>query len=271
MELIRTPLKWVGSKARIMETLRPHLPAGDRLVEPFAGSCAVMMNTDYESYLIADVNQDLIHMYVSMVGFTDRFLHTAENLFETRNTPESYYSLRLAFNSKSHDSADRAALFFYLNRHCFNGLCRYNQKGEFNVPFGKYKKPYFPEKEICAFVEKAKRAEFICGHYSETLSMVKSGDVVYCDPPYLTDTDNFTAYHTQGFTHLDHGRLSRKLRRLSARGIPVIASNSDLDMVRYLYSGFCIEPITAPRSVGAAPGSQKSAGELIIKSGVSYA
>lgn len=101
--------------------------------------------------------------------------------------------------------------------------------------------------------------------------MVKSGDVVYCDPPYLTDTDNFTAYHTQGFTHLDHGRLSRKLRRLSARGIPVIASNSDLDMVRYLYSGFCIEPITAPRSVGAAAGSQKSAGELIIKSGVSYA
>lgn len=70
--------------------------------------------------------------------------------------------------------------------------------------------------------------------------MVKSGDVVYCDPPYLTDTDNFTAYHTQGFTHLDHGRLSRKLRRLSARGIPVIASNSDLDMVRYLYSGFVL-------------------------------
>lgn len=154
MELIRTPLKWVGSKARIMETLRPHLPAGDRLVEPFAGSCAVMMNTDYESYLIADVNQDLIHMYVSMVGFTDRFLHTAENLFETRNTSESYYSLRLAFNSKSHDSADRAALFFYLNRHCFNGLCRYNQKGEFNVPLESTKSPISQRKKSAHLLKK---------------------------------------------------------------------------------------------------------------------
>lgn len=270
MELIRTPLKWVGSKSRIMETLRPHLPAGDRLVEPFAGSCSVMMNTDYDEYLIADVNADLIALYQAIASNPFDLIDRTKLLFETYNSADAYYDCRDSFNHDD-DPEWRPALFLYLNRHCYRGLCRYNKQGHFNTPYGHYKKPYFPEKEIHALSNKAKRATFICGGYAETLRLARDGDVVYCDPPYLTDTDNFTAYHTQGFTHLDHGRLSRKLRRLSMRGIPVIASNSDLDMVRYLYSGFCIEPITAPRSVGVAAGSQKSAGELIIKSGVSHA
>ncbi len=97
------------------------------------------------------------------------------------------------------ESVENAARFLYLNRHCFNGLCRYNRRGEFNVPFGKYKKPYFPADEIRAFAEKAKRATFITAHYSETLDLVRDGnDVVYCDPPYLTESDNFTAYHERG-------------------------------------------------------------------------
>lgn len=101
---------------------------------------------------------------------------------------------------------ESAARFMYLNRHGFNGLCRYNRRGQFNVPFGKYKKPYFPLDEIHAFKEKAKRATFITAHYSETLELVRDGyDVIYCDPPYLTESDNFTAYHGSGFTHMDQG------------------------------------------------------------------
>ncbi len=70
----KTILKWAGSKARIMEQLRPHLPKSKRLVEPFAGSCAVMMNTDYEQYLIADVNDDLINLYLMIQNDTEYFL-----------------------------------------------------------------------------------------------------------------------------------------------------------------------------------------------------
>ncbi|EKT8770242.1 Dam family site-specific DNA-(adenine-N6)-methyltransferase, partial [Salmonella enterica] len=165
---VKTPLKWVGSKARLMPKLRQHLPEGKRLVEPFAGSCAVMMNTDYDEYLIADVNPDLVNLYKAMAYHTDALLNELESLFTAGSLGDEesravfYYAVRDAFNlsgkSFGSESVEAAARFLYLNRHCFNGLCRYNRRGQFNVPFGKYKKPYFPADEICAFAEKAKRA-----------------------------------------------------------------------------------------------------------------
>nr|WP_129952945.1 Dam family site-specific DNA-(adenine-N6)-methyltransferase [Rahnella sp. RFA10(1/100)] len=260
---MKTVLKWAGSKVRIIEKLKVYLPAGERLIEPFAGSCAVMMNTDYPAYLVADANRDLIDMYKLIAEQPAAFIQTAEALFATGNTEAEYYRLRFAFNSKPAGDKDRAPLFLYLNRHCFNGLCRYNKNGEFNVPYGKYKKPYFPKIEILAFAEKAKLATFLCGNYSEALKAVQAGDVVYCDPPYLTETANFTAYHSVGFGHEEHGRLARSARRLAGRGVPVVISNSDTDMVRYLYKDFSINKITAPRSIGAAAGSIKSAQEVI--------
>ncbi len=261
---MKTVLKWAGSKVRIIETLKQHLPAGQRLVEPFAGSCAVMMNTDYPEYLIADVNPDLISLYQAIKLDAEQFIQDAKRYFEVGNDAERYYSIRAEFNLCS-DWQWRAAMFLYLNRHCFNGLCRYNQSGGFNVPFGKYKAPYFPEAEIRAFAEKAVRATFVCCDYSEALRMVRPGDVVYCDPPYLTETGNFTAYHSDGFGLEGHGRLARRARRLSAKGIPFVLSNSDTAMVRYLYKDFSITQITAPRSIGAAAGSIKSAQEIIAK------
>lgn len=262
---MKTVLKWAGSKVRIIEKLKHHLPSGQRLVEPFAGSCAVMMNTDYPAYLIADANRDLIDMYKLIAQQPAAFIQAAEALFVTGNHEEEYYRLRFAFNSKPAGDKDRAPLFLYLNRHCFNGLCRYNKKGEFNVPFGKYKKPYFPKAEILAFAEKAKLATFVCGNYSEALNAAELGDVVYCDPPYLTESANFTAYCSETFGQVEHGRLARSARRLAGRGVPVVLSNSDADMVRYLYKDFSISEINAPRSIGAAAGSIKTAKEIIAK------
>ncbi|OAZ33651.1 adenine methylase [Klebsiella aerogenes] len=273
---VKTPLKWVGSKVRIMPQLRDHLPEGKRLVEPFAGSCAVMMNTDYDEYLIADLNPDLVNLYKVMAYYTDAFLNELDLMFsagalgDLESRAAYYYAIREAFNlsgkALGSESLEAAVRFMYLNRHCFNGLCRYNRRGQFNVPFGKYKKNYFPLKEILAFAEKAKRATFITAHYSETLALVRAGDVVYCDPPYLTESGNFTSYTESGFSHLDQGRLARKLRRLTENGVSVVVSNSDLEMVHYLYAGFEAVKVNAPRSVGAATASQKVAKELILKS-----
>ena len=263
---VKTPLKWVGSKARIMPQLKRHLPEGKRLVEPFAGSCAVMMNTDYDEYLIADVNPDLINLYQQIKDKPDAVLHYLGKTFMLDNSAEGFYKNREHFNTNLRHPIERAVLFLYLNRHCFNGLCRYNKRGHFNVPYGKYKKPYFPKDEIVAFAEKAKRATFLCASYAETLDLVRDGDVVYCDPPYLTESENFTAYHASGFNHMDQGRLSRRLRKLAAKGVPVVASNADLPAVHYLYAGFEAMRINAPRSVGAAATSQKTAVELILKS-----
>ena len=129
---VKTPLKWVGSKARLMPLLLPHLPKGQRLVEPFAGSCAVMMNTDYDEYLVADVNPDLIGFYRAAAAETSDLIERARHLFETFNSEHGYYDSRDSFNHDG-DPAWRPALFLYLNRHGFNGLCRYNKAGRFNI------------------------------------------------------------------------------------------------------------------------------------------
>lgn len=262
---VKTPLKWVGSKSRLLPQLLPHLPKGKRLVEPFAGSCSVMLNTEYDEYLIGDVNPDLIALYKAIAANPYDVIDIARLLFENYNHAYGYYINRDSFNHND-DPAWRPALFLYLNRHCFNGLCRYNKAGGFNVPYGKYKKPYFPEAEILAFAEKAKRATFLCAGYAETLDLVRDGDVVYCDPPYLTESQSFTQYHASGFDAVDHGRLTRKLRKLARKGIIVVASNSDVEAVRYLYAGFDFVRVNAPRSVGAAAASQKVAPELTLKS-----
>lgn len=260
---MNTVLKWVGSKSRIMPELSKHLPAGRRLVEPFAGSCAVMMNTDYQEYLIADINPDLINMYQVIKDDCEAFIQGVHDLWSwpDLNDADRYYLIRKAFNGPAvkADSYIRAVYFLYLNRHGYRGSCRYNRKGEFNIPYGNYKKPYLPENEIRSFAEKAQRAEFIFAEFRETLSMVADGDVIYCDPPY---DETFNGYHSGGFDHDEQAELACLLMGASERN-PVVASNSDTPLVRKLYAGFDIQQIAAPRSIGVAAGEGKSAVEII--------
>lgn len=256
-----TILKWAGNKTAIMSELIKHLPAGPRLVEPFAGSCAVMMATDYPHYLVADINPDLINLYRVIKSGSDLFTTIAKELFSKNNTAENYYGIRKEFNHDRQWPAEwRAAMFLYLNRHCYRGLCRYNQSGHFNSPYGNYKSPYFPENEIQAFAEKAQRATFICASYDETLALLQTGDVVYCDPPY---DGTFSGYHTAGFTEDDEYHLASILERWSSEGHPVIVSNSDTSLTRSLYRNFTLHRITAKRSMGVAAGDGKSATEII--------
>ena len=234
---VRPFLKWAGGKLRIVERIRETLPPGDRLVEPFVGSGAVFMNTDYPEYVLADSNPDLIQLYRILqeggAGFIAacRALFTAEN-----NARETYYRLREEFNGCT-DPERRAALFLYLNRHGYNGLCRFNSKGAFNVPFGRYKRPYFPEREMHAFRDKAARARFVRADFETVMAATSAGDVVYCDPPYvpLSDSANFTAYSTGGFSPHDQHRLARAAEEAAARGVPVAISNHDRPEIRAVY------------------------------------
>lgn len=154
----------------------------------------------------------------------------------------------------------RAVYFLYLNRHGYRGLCRYNKSGHFNIPYGNYKNPYFPEKEIRAFAEKAQRATFICASFDETLAMLKAGDVVYCDPPY---DGTFSGYHTDGFTEDDQYHLASVLEHRASEGHPVIVSNSDTSLTRSLYRNFTHHYIRAKRSIGVVAGEGKFATEMI--------
>ncbi len=256
-----TILKWAGNKTAIMPELIKHLPSGPRLVEPFAGSCAVMMATDYPHYLVADINADLINMYQVIKDEVEHFIAISKALFACNNFSEQYYVIREEFNHlHSLDLIWRGAYFLFLNRHCYRGLCRYNRAGHFNVPYGNYKAPYFPEAEIRTFAEKAQRATFICASYDETLALLVPGDVIYCDPPY---DGTFSAYYTAGFTEDDQYQLASILERRASEGHPVIVSNSDTFLTRSLYRNFTHNRINVKRSIGIAAGEGKTADELI--------
>lgn len=271
---VKPPLKWAGSKVRVMPELLKHLPEGKRLVEPFAGSCAVMMNTDYDSYLVADANHNLVNAYIMMAHHTDALLAELEILFSAGSVGtesqrgEFYYCVRTSLNHDGRLShVEKAARFLYLNRHGYNGMCRYNLRGEFNVPYGKYKSPYFPDIEIRAFAEKAKRASFVCADFTETLALIVPGDVIYCDPPYnpLAGKASFTKYHSTNFSIASQQRLAGMLVNLADAGYPVVASNSDCDLThsQYGFGRFDLHTISVGRSVGAATGGSSTASEII--------
>ncbi len=237
MKKNRAFLKWAGGKYPVIDEIRRHLPEGKRLIEPFVGAGSVFLNTDFDEYILADINRDLIDLYNSVKLNSGQFIKDARVLFcQESNVSEVYYQLRDEFNSTT-DSSRRSVLFLYLNRHCYNGLCRYNSRGEFNVPFGRYKKPYFPEAEILWFVERSKNATFVCEHYSQTLANADIGSVVYCDPPYapLSATANFTAYHTNSFSLNDQKSLAEWAEILSQRHVPVLISNHDTELTRDWY------------------------------------
>ncbi|MCT2387315.1 Dam family site-specific DNA-(adenine-N6)-methyltransferase [Erwinia pyrifoliae] len=259
-----TVLKWVGSKVKVMAELKKHLPAGDRLVEPFAGSCAVMMNTDYPAYLVADINADLINLYVQIKEHENEFLSLAAQVFAQNKTEERYFAIRAEFNNEPALSVlYRAVYFLYLNRHGYRGVCRYNLGGGFNVAFEKISKPYFPEKEVSAFAAKSHRATFVCAGFADTLALVRHGDVIYIDPPY---DGTFSKYHTQGFGRSEHIKLAAAVQQLHSLGYPVVVSNSDTQFTREAYTGFEINSITTFRSIGVAAGTGKKAAEIVAVS-----
>ncbi|MBD8169545.1 Dam family site-specific DNA-(adenine-N6)-methyltransferase [Erwinia persicina] len=260
----KTILKWVGSKVKVMTELKKHLPAGDRLVEPFAGSCAVMMNTDYPAYLVADINADLINMYVQIKQHENAFIALAAKVFAQNKTAECYKAIRAEFNNEpALTLLYRAVYFLYLNRHGYRGVCRYNLSGGYNTPFEKIAKPYFPENEIRAFAEKAGRATFVCAGFAETLAMVQAGDVIYSDSPY---DGTFSQYHTAGFGRPEQIELAALLEQLRTQGYPVVVSNSDTEFTREAYAGFNLSKITTFRSVGVAAGDGKKAAEILAVS-----
>lgn len=258
-------LKWAGGKYRLVDRIRTHLPAGDRLVEPFAGSAAVFLNTAYPHALLADVNADLIALYRMVQHHGPAFIEAARTLFTPlNNCPERYYAFRDQFNSTA-DPWTKALLFLYLNRHGYNGLCRYNAAGGFNVPFGRYTRPYFPAAELRAFHERSQGVVFECADFRTVLSGVHTGDVVYCDPPYvpLTATANFSDYAAGGFGARDQEDLARWAADLCARGVPVVISNHDTPITVTLYRHAQVERFGVQRFISCNGRRRQVAAELL--------
>lgn len=246
-----------------MAELKLALPKGTRLIEPFCGSGAVMMNTAYSNYVLADINADVINTYKTIRTSPDLVITLLSELYESCRKREQYDAIRAEFNARTARSERMAAIFIYMNRHGYRGLCRYNKrKGEFNVPWGDYRKPYFPEKEIRCMADRLVNTELLCAGFEDSLKLAREGDVVYCDPPYV-NPGKFTNYHSSGFTEAQQRALVDILNKLPEKGVHVVASSHDAENIRHMYTGFTIRGFNAPRSVYNGSGEGKKAKEII--------
>ncbi|MFC3908116.1 Dam family site-specific DNA-(adenine-N6)-methyltransferase [Legionella dresdenensis] len=237
MQKTKPFLKWAGNKFRCLDKILAALPAGNRLIEPFTGSGAIFLNSDYTEYLLAEQNNDLVMLFQCLQTQGTRFIDYCAQLFiPENNCAEKYYLLRAEFN-QLRASKRRAALFLYLNRHGYNGLCRYNQQGLFNVPFGLYHRPYFPRNEMEFFLAKSLAAQFIKSDFRQTFQQSQPGDVIYCDPPYvpLSASANFSAYIGKKFTEQDQIDLVGLAIASAEKGCTVIISNHDTEFTRFHY------------------------------------
>ncbi|UTO82732.1 Dam family site-specific DNA-(adenine-N6)-methyltransferase (plasmid) [Escherichia coli] len=266
-EFERSIFKWAGGKFGVLEQIFRYLPEGKRLIEPFVGGGAVFMNAGYQENLLNDVNADLINFYKTLQREAHSLITLAHRFFLDYNTQEGFLAVRNAFNKQVYDDLHRAAAFLFLNRHCFNGLTRYNQAGEFNVGYGKYKTPYFPLQEMEAFLGAEGRSEFVCGDFAAVIEGAGEGDVIFCDPPYepLPNTEGFTNYSGHDFKFEEQKRLVSLLTDAHRRGAKVLITNSGAPNIRELYqdSGFRVEPLFARRSVSCKRDTRGVAHDVI--------
>lgn len=261
-------LKWAGGKYSLMPELDRLIPAGGRLVEPFVGGGSVFLNSDkHERFLLADANPDLINLYQMLAVVPEQVTLLARQLFAEMNDEPGYFAVRQAFNAQQMTGPERAAAFLYLNRHCFNGLIRYNRAGEFNVGWGKKTGPYFPDKELLAFAAVAPNCVFMNAGYRRTLSLAGKGDVVYCDPPYepLPGTAGFTNYAAGGFAWTDQVALAESCVAAHQRGARVVISNSTAPRIIELYEerGFTLHHVSARRSISSKASTRENAADIV--------
>jgi len=253
------PLKWAGGKRWLVPRLkalwRDH--ADHRLVEPFVGGLAVALGLRPRRALLNDINRHLIHFY----RWLQRGLVVETELVHDEDT---YYRYREQFNALvrrgKEASKEAAELFYYFNRTGYNGLCRFNKKGEFNVPFGRYRRINY-RRDFSAYAPLLDGWQFMAQDF-EDLDL-GTGDFVYADPPYDVE---FTSYSAGGFDWDEQVRLACWL---AAHPGPVVASNQATGRILDLYRrlGFRIELLQAPRRI-SCNGDRAPAREMLATRGV---
>lgn len=263
-------LKWVGGKARLLEQFADLLPEEfDGYHEPFVGGGAMFFHLDPSEARLSDVNGRLVETYRVIRDALPELIARLEEHRE-RHGEAYYYRQRQRMNApRGLDEVQRAALFIYLNKTCFNGLYRENKRGEFNVPMGRYANPSVFDLGNLASASRALQGVRIeQASFDSVLEHARPGDFVYFDPPYvpISATSSFTSYAAEGFDDELQLRLAQTFDELARRGCLVMLSNSDCDFVRELYAGWRIESVLAPRSVNSRADKRGAVGEVAVLS-----
>ena len=262
---IQPLIKWAGGKQRLLTVYRKLFPKEFKNYhEPFLGSGAVFFYLRPKKAVLIDKNEELINFYRVVRDFPEELM---ELVLSYKVSKEFYYEIR-SLNPRELNEIQRAARFLYLNKTAYNGLWRVNSKGEFNVPFGRYKKvKFFDRDNLLRASELLKRATIICGDFEEVLNYVNKGDFVYMDPPYypLSETSNFSNYTSDGFSKEDHIRVYNTFKKLDEVGCFVMLSNSDTEFIRNLFKDYSIIEVKAPRFINCKAEGRKPITELVIR------
>ena len=252
-------IKWAGGKAQLLDRIVDRMPKEyGHYYEPFIGGGALLFKLATHSSTINDINKELIHLYNTIKDEKDAFVDelTRIDLQHEDGFKDFYLQKRVDYNNKIIDQVydvEMAALFVYLNKHCFNGLYRVNSKGLFNVPFNNKKSGKSFELDNINEISKFfKSITILNGDFEDAVKDAKEGDFVFFDSPYdlISDT-SFESYTKSGFPKEEHIRLANVFKELSDRGVYCMLTNHNTDLINELYLDFNIEVVEVRRMINS--------------------
>lgn len=221
-----------------------------------------------ERALLCDINPELVNVYTRVRNDVEGLIGHLHKLAR-RHSKEHYYEVRSRYNAPARRSeTERAAMFIYLNKTCFNGLHRVNRKGEFNVPAGRYDNPRILDEQLLRAASfQLENAEIRCSGFEKLLSTAKPGDFIYLDPPYepVSQTASFTAYAQNGFSQADQTLLRDVFAALHKRRCRLMLSNSDVPFIRELYRNFKIDTVSASRAINCNASKRGRVSEVVVR------
>jgi len=255
-------LKWVGGKQAITQAIKAEFPTDfNRYFEPFVGGASVVLSVDPRNGVVGDQNTWLIDTYEAI---RDDWKAVAKKLDTLPNTKDDYLKIR-SISPTSLSKIEKAAQLIYLNKTCFRGLFRVNQKGGFNVPYGNYDRRYYSPENLEIVSECFQHLTFCRGDFESTLDGIVAGDFAYLDPPYykLGGHSDFNRYTAGQFREPEQIRLASFCRELDQRGIQWALSNSLTPFIKNLYQGFRFIEVEARREINLKS-NKRSVKELLI-------
>lgn len=267
--------KWTGGKRQLLRELNDNLPVDyNTYYEPFVGGGALFFDLMPQNAVINDLNEDLMLCYKAIKNDVDNLIYLLK-IHEENNSKEYYLKVRdidRDISYKNLCSTEKAARLMYMLRVDFNGLYRVNKKGQFNVPYGKYKNPKIVNesllREISEYLNNT-NIKILSTQFFEAVSDAKKGDFVYFDPPYIpiSESSSFTSYTKDGFSLEEQKKLRDTFIELDKKGVYVMLSNSSSPIVYELYKNYKenIIVVGANRMINSNSKKRGKINEVIIK------
>lgn len=264
-------VKWAGGKRQLLKQIRERMPQKyNKYYEPFVGGGAVVFDLLPERAIINDINKALINTYQQICNESEAFIDVVNRLDREmwEDGKEYYYALRERYNDKliqGEFDIELAALFVFINKHCFNGLYRVNGKGLFNVPYNKSRNQSIEAEAIRATSEYLKSVTIMNGDFQNACEEAKEHDFVFIDSPYAPlNPTSFEAYTKEGFDMESHKRLADLYDKLTARGCYCMLTNHNTELINELYGnkGYRMDVVHVKRFINSD--ASKRVGEEII-------